>query len=493
MADKTSPDDALAPLPGAAPQLDPLAVPLKVLLKRPAVTCAPEDSVRQALETMRQEKVGSILVVDDRQAPVGVFTLRDLCNRVVLENYDVAAPIAGVMSRNPWSLPVDAPALEAALTMAQRSIRHIVLTDEGRLAGVISERDLFSLQQISVARIAGALRQADRLEPLREAAADIRQLARHLMAQGVGAEQLTRLVSHLNDQLACRIIQLVFRDAGLPDQGWCWLALGSEGRLEQTLLTDQDNGLIFADPQDGDVEAMRRRFLPAAQQVNVWLDACGFPLCKGEIMAGNPRWCLSLSEWKDAFGDWIFRGDAPVLLNATIFFDFRPLAGETGLGDDLRAWLNQKVKDSRPFLKAMVMNALGNRPPVGLVRDFVVDSEGDHPGTLDLKVHGTTLFVDAARIFALAAGLGATGTVERLREAGRQWRLDEAEVGGWIEGFHALQQARLRLHQEQLGRNQPMHNHLAPDDLDGPGRRQLKDAFRQAKRLQTKLESYFQY
>ena len=185
----------------------------------------------------------------------------------------------------------------------------------------------------------------------------------------------------------------------LCEMGVCWLALGSEGRFEQTLNTDQDNGIIFSPPDGTSADEVRQTLLPLAQRINDALDACGFPLCKGNIMASNPKWCLSLDEWKDTFADWIHRGDAPVLLNATIFFDFRPLFGKQELAHELRAWLNAKIKDNRLFLKHMVQNALGNRPPLGLVRDFVVDG-----GTLDLKLNGIAPFVDAARIFGACGG-----------------------------------------------------------------------------------------
>jgi CBS domain-containing protein len=300
-------------------------------------------------------------------------------------------------------------------------------------------------------------------------------------------------VSELNDQLAQRILYLAFADAGLEDVSWCWLALGSEGRFEQTLLTDQDNGLIFTPPEGADVEDLRARLLPVARQVNEWLAACGFPLCKGEIMAGNPKWCLSLEEWQNTFSDWLFRGDAPVLLNASIFFDFRALAGDTGLAGALRSWLTDKIKGNRRFLKQMTLNALGNRPPLGLVRDFVTDGEGETAGTLDLKINGATLFVDAARIFALAAGIADTPTVARLRAAAATWKMDEAEVEGWIEAFHHIQQLRLRLHQQLLAHAQPLSNRVAPEDLSTLDRTFLKESLRQAKKLQGRLEGFFQF
>ena len=470
---------------------DPLSAPLGILVRRPPVLCDQTTPVRQALATMRQEKVGSILVTDSQGRPAGLFTLNDLRDRVVLGNYAIDEPMAGVMTPNPIALDIGAPALEAAMVMARHSFRHVVLTDRGKVAGVISERDLFALQQRGVSSIARTLREATDLDTLRRVAQDTRALARPLLAQGTGAEQITRLISQLNDQLAENLIHRAFAGIEVP---WCWLALGSEGRLEQTLCTDQDNGLIFALPEGENPDALRERLLPLARRVNEELAECGFPLCNGGIMASNPAWCLSETEWRDTFSGWLFRGDAPVLLNATIFFDFRPLAGSASLAVDLRGWLNQRIRDCRPFLKGMSVNALANRPPLGLVRDFVLSEAGaEHPHSLDLKINGATLFVDAARIFALSAGLSDTGTAARLRAAAEAWRLDAGDLADWLEGFHTLQSLRLALHQEQQSHGLPMHNHLNPDELSAHDRRRLKEALKSAKRLQGKLESYFQF
>ena len=471
-----------------------LTTPLSSLLRRAPITCAPDLPVRVALGLMRQHRIGSLLVADGDNRPLGVFTLNDLRDRVAVDECDLDRPMSAVMTPRPFCLGAEATVMEAALAMAQRLIHHVVVTSaEGRIVGVVSEKDLFALQRLGVGNIAAALAEAEDLDTLVSASADIRRLARMLMAQGLEAEQLTRLISELNDQLTQRILYLVFADAGMEDLGWCWMALGSEGRLEQTLHTDQDNGLIFIPPEGASADAVRERLLPVARRINEWLAACGFPLCKGEVMASNPKWCLSLEEWQDTFSEWLFRGDAPVLLNATIFFDFRALGGDARLAQQLRAWLGDKIKGNRRFLKLMTLNALGNRPPLGLVRDFVTDGEGEEAGTVDLKLHGTTLFVDAARIFALGAGAHETSTVERLRAAGATWKLDEAEVGGWIEAFHHVQQLRLRLHHQQLEHDLALTNRADPKDLSTLDRTFLKEALRQAKKLQSKLEGFFQF
>lgn len=464
---------------------------LSEILRRKPVTCAPGTPIREVLQTMHHLGIGAMVAVENEK-PVGVFTLHDVLSRVALAQIDFAQPIIEVMSTQLFTLPPQALAYEAVLAMVKYGIRHVLVSEDDRLVGVISEKDLFTLQRVGLRQVGASIRNTTSLEDLRQAAQDIRQLGQNMLAQGIGAEQLTQIISTLNDLLTTRILELELMraqaEAGWQQPDFCWLALGSEGRFEQTLNTDQDNGIIFALPPGKTADEIRMLLLPVAQRINQALDTCGFPLCKGNIMASNPQWCLSLEEWMDTFAGWIHRGDAPVLLNSTIFFDFRPLFGKHELAHELRDWLNAKITDNRLFLKHMVENALGNRPPLGLLRDFVVDD-----GTLDLKVNGVAPFVDAARIFALAAGSDETATIRRLRAASTAWHLDVAEVEGWIDAFLFIQLLRLRLHHEQHQAGTALTNRVNPDKLNNLDRRILKEAFRQARKLQALLEKYFTY
>jgi CBS domain-containing protein len=265
------------------------------------------------------------------------------------------------------------------------------------------------------------------------------------------------------------------------------MALGSEGRMEQTLATDQDNALIFALRGGTDIEDAREKLIAMSRRINEGLGACGFPLCKGGIMASNPKWCLSVDEWRGQFARWIDAGGPEELLNASIFFDFRPLYGEEGLVLDLHAWLNGRIQGNPRFLKQMAQNALRNVPPLGLVRDFVLSDDEQHPHTLDLKLNGATPFVDAARIFALASGQAATGTSKRLQQAGRELHIPDAEINSWVQAFHFIQLLRLRHQHEQERKGFAPDNYLDPDMLSVLDRRILKEAFRQARKLQARL------
>jgi CBS domain-containing protein len=267
--------------------------------------------------------------------------------------------------------------------------------------------------------------------------------------------------------------------------------LGSEGRFEQTLNTDQDNAIIFDVPQGMTADQVREQLLPIARRINEALAECGFPLCKGEIMASNPKWCLSLEEWKHTFNGWIGGGSPESLLNASIFFDFRALYGAERLADELRDWLARVASDNTRFLHMMAGNALRNRPPLGVVRDFVVGKENK----LDLKLNGVTPFVDAARIFGLAAGVKETNTIQRLRASAEKLNFQEAEVDAWVEALLFIQVLRMRHHDQassQGASDEVLDNLIDPEKLNELDRRILKEAFRQARKLQSRLALEYQ-
>src|SRR5512143_3600013 len=388
---------------------------VRSLIRQAPVAVLPETPLAEALAAIDAARVGSVVVNDPHGQPLGILTLKDVLQRVTLAGVPLTAAISTVMTPGPATLEGGAAVADALLVMARQGVHHLPLVEDGRLVGVVSEKDVFTLRRLSMEGITGAIARAEDPAALPALAQDIGGFAHNLLAQGMNAENLTAILSSLNDKLTQRVIELEMRAVPLPDVQWCWLALGSEGRMEQTLATDQDNALIYR----AATADQRTALLAFAERVNHRLAACGFPLCKGEIMASNPRWCQSLDEWRATFANWIHRGDAPALLHATVFFDFRPLHGAKELSDELRDWLNTSARENRLFLRHMAENALANRPPLGLVRDFVVASGGAQANTLDLKINGITPFVDAARIFALYAGVSATSTVARLRAAAR--------------------------------------------------------------------------
>ena len=466
------------------------ARPLRSLLQRAAVTCGGERTLAEVAALMRSDGVGSIVVVDAQARPLGIVTSHDMI-RVAAENGG-GRRVAEIMSRDPVSLPAHALAYEAAVTMTARRIRHILVMDEGRLIGVVSERDLFALQRLGLGEITMELRLAGDLDVLSVLAAAIRKLTRRLVEQGVAPEQLMHFVSVLNDRLSQRVIEIVRKRHDLERISWCWLAFGSEGRFEQTLATDQDNGLIFVAREGVAPAQVRARLLGFAREVNDALGASGFPLCKGNIMASNPALCLSQEEWRTKMSGWIEVSVPKALLDAAICFDFRALYGDASLVVSLREWVSARVKAQPAFLRHMAEAALQARPALNRLGGFATGDPPNAPGTINLKLQGARIFIDAARIYALALGLPQTNTADRLRAARAALGMNEADAAAAVEAFFLVQRLRLQNQVAQREGEPEAVNRVAPGRLNRIEQAALKEALRTAKDLQGRLALDYQ-
>lgn len=461
-----------------------MLTPLAEVVRLAPVTCAAGTSLARALESMQRFQVGSVVVVDERGAPLGIFTERDLLRESAAGRAEPVAPIERFMTCDPVGLPATASVQEAALLMARRGIRHLLVLDAGRVKGVVSERSLFARERLSMRVVSHAIELARDSEGLAGAADSIRRFAASLLAQGFGAEPLTQLISALNDRLTESIVALESAKHDLSNLRWCWLALGSEGRGEQTIATDQDNAIVF---ESADTTG-QARLLGFARAVNATLDACGFPLCKGEIMAGNPQNCLSSEQWRTRFASWLRAPTPQALLDASIFFDFRPLAGDNDLATDLRAWIARSIPGNQSFLHLMAKNALLAGPPIGFFGNL---ESGKDEGGIDLKTQGTRVFVDAARVYALASGTASTHTATRLREAGHALGVPGDEVESSVAAFFYL--LFLRLRRQQPGSATIAEpNRIDPAVLNSLERRVLKESLLQARRLQHRLALDYQ-
>lgn len=456
--------------------------PLGDFPRRLPVSLPTTATVREVLQTMHQRRIGSVLLHGTDGALQGILTRHDVLDRITLAGVDLEQPVAGVMSRPVRCLQVQDSGHDAALLMTQQGIRHVPVLEHGRPVGIVSERDLFALQRLSIRHLASAMDGCHELPDFQRIAADIRSHTRQLMAQGVQVRQLTAMVSHLNDRLTQRLIEVYRQQADLPADGFCWIALGSEGRSEQTLASDQDNALIFDSP---DPDADRPRWLAFAQRVNQALDQCGFPLCQGGVMACNRACCLDRQEWEQRFDRWIDAGGPQELLHAAIFFDLRALTGRSDWVEALRQRILGRAQASPRFIRQMAQSHLEH--PVALNWHGGIDGrkEGRHLW-FDLKMQGTALLVEGARIVALAHGIATTNTRERLAGAGRVMGAPSDEYEGWISAFDFMQMHRMALQSgPQVDPEHP--NRIDLRTLNAVDQRVLQAALRSVKTLQQRL------
>jgi len=462
----------------------PAAAALERLVRRPIEACLPQTPTRIALESMRRLKIGAMVVVDDARRPVGILTLRDVVDRVALAAGALDAPIASVMTSDPVGLSRRASAYEAARLMVRKGVRHVLVLDaDERVFGIVSERDLFGMQTTGVRHLSLAIKSADDVAEVEAYGRDVQALARTMVQQGAATGPLTAFISSLIDLLTERIVQIEFERAGL----WgdvCWIVMGSEGRSEQTLSTDQDNGLVFRSRPGIADDAMRERLLPIARRINDALDRAGYRLCPGNIMGSNPQWCASFDEWRTKFSRWIDSGSPEALLHGAIFFDLRGLTGDIALAGELRAGLLEHAGKTPRFLHQMAGNAMRSVP--ALTR-WTHDLAPDVAGRIDLKMNGATPFIDAARIMSLATGVDEVRTESRLRGAARKLGIADAEIDSWVAGFYLVQGYRLRHQLQCVGRGDTPDNLLAAGELNMLDRQVLRSGLNQGRLLQRRI------
>lgn len=459
---------------------------LEQLIRRPPLACRSGEPLRGALEKMSAQRVASILVTDDDDRPIGIVTLRDLIPRVILPQLSLDRPVGEVMTQPVATLTHDATAAEAAVTMVEQNIHHVPVTKAGKVLGVVSERDLFALQRRSLKDLMSMVAQARHIEDLQVVASDIRAYSTALVAQGVDARSVTGLISRLTDKLTQRALELIGADLNLPSKGWAWLSFGSEGRQEQTLWTDQDNGLLILDSSINP-----QTLAEFASRANDALARCGYELCKGGIMASNRTHRLDLASWEDRFEHWLDAGDPESVMEAGIYFDLRAVAGDVDAARAMHERSVLRAMSNRRFLLQMAQHALTFKPPPslggGLIEGWL--NRGDN-SLIDLKLQGTMLFVESIRVLALAQGITETSTRGRVRALVAAQAVKPREAEAWLDGFEFIQMQRLRAQLGEAHGRTP--NQLDPGGLSVLDRKILVEACRQARRLQQRVALDFQ-
>lgn len=456
---------------------------LESLVTREPVSVLPQTTLREALIIMDEMRIGSILVIDESKRLQGILTRHDLLKRVVLAEKDLSVAISAVMTSDIKTLEASDTVEMAGHLMMQASIRHLPIVKNAQVIGLISERDLFSFQRFSVSNISAAIHGAKNIQALVRAAEHIRQYSKNLLSQGVTGNRLTSLVSYLNDLLTSRLITITAAEFNIEADQFCWLALGSEGREEQTIATDQDNALILA---DGVSDAAMQQYLRFARQVNEGLDQCGFPLCKGNVMASNPKYCRRQSDWIKRCAGWIEAGSPQDLLDASIFFDFRALSGNASLAQGVSDYVSMAAAATPRFVALLATNAMNWKVPLTMFGGLDTATV-DGKEVLDFKLNGTALVVDFARIYALANNITVRNTRERLEAISRLPRFGQTKVEDWVSTFEFLQTMRLKAQIDSEGQNiNP--NALDTAKLSSVDKVILKAAFNISKTMQQRLK-----
>jgi CBS domain-containing protein len=482
--------------PTAPPESSLFVTRVRDLIARAPVTCAGDLPAIEVARQLTRDGVGSIVVCDEQGAPIGIVTDRDLRRKVVAEGHDPSAVSArSIMSAPLITVAATAFAFEAVLEMTRREIHHLVVAEAGRLVGVISTYDLLRPQAAHPVALAREISRATSLEALAELALRVTPLVRHLLDAGGTTYAIGQLVAELNDRLVGRVLGLAadaLADSGeTPPAPFCWLVFGSEARREQTLRTDQDNGLVYADPPPETADRTAGYFARLAETVIRGLVAIGFPPCQANLMASNPQWCQPLSVWSGYFRRWMSEAWPAQVVAALILFDLRGLAGDGQLAERLLELIRSEAPANPAFLRVLAREAISEDAPLTLWGKVAVERHGPHRGSLDVKRAGTQDLVGAGRAHALEFGFSDLNTLDRMRAAARLGVYTDDEFREIVDAYQLLMRLRL-VHQLALvERGAVPDNWIEPTHLSRAEMVLLREALRTVERVKARVRKRY--
>ena len=445
------------------------------LLARKPLACAPQTTVAEAARQMRDLHVSSLGITGPDEALLGILTVRDLSNKVLAGEMGFDTPVSAVMTPDPISLPPSALGSDLLHIMLEKRIGHLPITDHGRFVGMITQTDLTRFQAVSSAVLIRDVAAASTVADMAAVTARIPQLLVQLVGGHHSHEVVTRLITDIADAVTRRLLAMAEAELGAPPVPYLWMACGSQGRQEQTGVSDQDNCLIVDDaatPDDMDY------FHALARIVSDGLHACGYVYCPGDMMATAERWCQPLRVWRSYFDSWINKPSPEAQMLASVMFDLRAIGGPgVTLFQQLQEQTLHRAAKNSIFVAHMISNSLKHTPPLGLIRGFATIRSGEHRNHIDMKHNGVVPVTDLARVYALRGGLTEVYTRARLEAAEHVGVISHSGARDLIEAYDLIATMRLenQAHLVRAGR-QP-DNYLAPSDLSDFERSHLRDAF----------------
>ncbi|MBJ7536489.1 DUF294 nucleotidyltransferase-like domain-containing protein [Marinomonas transparens] len=451
-----------------------MTCPVVSLLRRPPISIHAEANIRMAAQIMTEKRVSSLLITENDEL-VGILTDRDLRTRAVAKGLAYDTPVANIMTNNPLVMDSGDYASEAVLKMMARNIHHIPIIKNNRPIGVISTGDIVQKESHGSVYLISDIFKQTSLEGLQAISEKMTHTFTQLVVADANTQMIGNAMSHIGTAFVKRLLQLGEEKFGSAPVPYCFIALGSQAREEQTIKTDQDNALILSDVYDE--ERHGEYFKNLSDWVCQNLDQCGYTLCTGDIMASNTRWRQPLKIWKQNFSEWIQKPKAEALLHLSIFFDLRGIYGDKTLAEQLNQHIRQDAQQHSGFLTFMARNANQRKPPLGFFRQFVLDGEGKQSRTFNLKERGIAPIIDIVRVHALACGSDKLNTLERLEDIEAAGLLPDGRAKDLALALEMIGIVRIRHQKDQIEAGEAPNNHVNPERLSSFEKRHLRDAF----------------
>ncbi len=466
--------------------------PLSQIFSRDPVFCDAEISIRDAAHAMTRQKSSYAFIRSRQKQQVGIVTEKDFTRKVIARGYSIDKPVGSIMSAPLRTISDKALVFEAMMTMMEEDFQHVGIRDANdKIIGMLSNKDILAYQGQSPLFLLREIQIATHLDKIIEKHRQLPGLVRSLIHSGATARNVTRFITAVSDAILKKLMAMTLDELGPAPVPFVFMIMGSEGRQEQTLKTDQDNAILYQDPGSKLVDVAARYFQRFGTMACNMLNDVGYDFCTGEVMAKNPQWCQPLEQWKTYFSDWIHAAEAEDLLQASIFFDFRHGYGELRLINELRNYLFQSLEGWSGFFRHMTENALNFKPPLGFFRNFVVESKGRHRNAFDIK-SAMTPIVDFARVYALKNGIEETNTLDRIDQLRVMKVISTKEYEELEKAYSFLMQLRfVRQITASLDEHVKPDNYINPKKLTHIEQTMLKEIFKRVEKFQSKMNFEF--
>ncbi|RKN75924.1 DUF294 nucleotidyltransferase-like domain-containing protein [Ulvibacterium marinum] len=456
------------------------------------VSCTPNTSMKQLAETMTKHRIGSILVIED-ELPIGIITDKDLRNKIVTGHFPINTPASKIMSRPLITYPRKMTVTQAQMAMMKSNISHLVLTRDGtpytKAVGILSKHDVMVSLGDNPAVLVKAIKRAKKYKQIKPLRKSIQHLLQGYLDQNIPMGLTAKIISELNDTCIKQIIAISLKKMRKPPPvKFAWLSIGSQGRSEQLLHTDQDNALLFEDVAENQLPKVTKYFLTLAKHITHGLKVIGFDYCPAEMMASNPKWCISLQEWKDKVSHWIINPGPDEVLMSSIFFDYNVSYGDKEIVNALSKHIFQSMEKYPIFFLHLASGALQNPSPTGFFRQFLVEQDGAHKDFFDLKRRALMPLIDAARVLILSHSVKAiSNTWERYEKLAE---LEPKNKEFYLACSYATK-ALLKFRTKQGLLHHDSGRYIALEKLNKEEKIKLKRTFKTIKEVQELLSVRF--
>ncbi|MBL4910482.1 MAG: cyclic nucleotide-binding/CBS domain-containing protein [Alteromonadaceae bacterium] len=459
--------------------------PLTSFYKSPVASITADKNIQQAAIKMTELGFSCLIVLADKntlnERPIGIVTDKDIRQRCVAQGLSFNNVISDIMTRDMTTIDCECSAYDALISMTTQHIHHLPVTKNNQLVGMVTVTDLMNQEGLNAVNFASIIHKANSVDELASISKMLPKLQIRMAKLGSTADHVGKTISAITMAFTIRLIKMAEKKLGQAPVSYAWLAAGSQARQEQFAHSDQDNALIISDKMQPQHQSW---FTDLAHFVSDGLAACGFIYCPGNVMATNTKWRQPQSVWQHYFSQWVTVPEPKALMHASIFFDLNTIYGDESLLQQIRTKMLVETKSNTLFLAHLSKNALQLKPPLGFFRDFVLTQNGNNEASLDLKHNGIAPIVDLARIYALAEGVSAVNTIERIKQVAGSPSLTKSSAANLIDAFEFLGLLRSSHQAKQLQAGTQPDNYLHPKEISRLEREHLKDAFKVVKTLQ---------